>query len=287
MYTENSRPARTVLLSHDAARQGKESLTDIPSAPRFEDLEDRMVYSARLEPPQAFSASVNILVTAAAELLAYIIRLKTGATREDLGDLNKRLCACVRRFDVLAVQKGVGASEAQAARYVLCTVVDEAVVTTAWGDKSEWARMSLLSQFHGETFGGEKFFKLLNQVVQSPEKYMLLLELMYICLSLGFEGKYRVKPRGSLELEGIRDSVYRHIANLRGEVPRALSPHWEGLHESRQRLVRVVPWWLVVTFMLISLTGIYSGFAWVLGEQREAVLHSFRATAPSLVHSQL
>lgn len=287
MGMENIESKRTVLLSHNESGQRKEALTDIASAPRFEDLEDRMVYAARVQRAQAFDVSLNALVSAAADLLSHIIRLKTDPTKQNLAELNVQLCNCIRAFDVAAVQKGAETSQIQAARYVLCTVVDEAVVTTAWGSRSEWSKMSLLSQFHGETFGGEKFFYLLDRVVRSPEKYMPLLELMYICLSLGFEGKYRVKPRGSIELEAIRDSLYRQIVKLKGEVPRELSPHWKGLDDGRRSLVRIVPWWLVIIFLLISLTGLYSGFAWVLGEQRDAVLRPYQSVAPALTTPQL
>lgn len=284
---ENTDTKRTVLLSHDKRQQGKEALTDLASAPSFENLEDRMVYAARMQPAHSFSVSLNVLVSAAADLLGHVIQFKTKAAKLDLTELNQHLCECVRLFDITAVQKGAETSQIQAARYVLCTVVDEAVTTSVWGGKSEWSKMSLLSQFHNETFGGEKFFHLLDRVVQSPEKYMPLLELMYICLSLGFEGKYRVKPRGSIELESIRDGLYRQIGKLRGDVSRELSPNWKGLNDGRRSLVRVVPWWLVTIFILISLTGLYSGFAWVLGEQREAVLRPYQTPAPALAPSQL
>jgi len=35
--------------------------------------------------------------------------------------------------------------------------------------------------------------------------------LMYICLSLGFEGKYRIQNRGKMELDSIRESLYRQM----------------------------------------------------------------------------
>ena len=266
----------TVLLGHQETVSAKTALTDFPP-PHFEPLEDRMVYSARTQPAETFSVSPNPLVRAAAPLLSEIIRLKTDAHEQVFTELNARLCDQVRAFDVAALQNDAESSQIQAARYVLCTVADEAVTTTAWGDRSQWSKVSLLSQFQGETSGGEKFFHLLDRVLHNPEKYSPLLELMYICLALGFEGKYRVKPRGSIELEGIRDSLYRQIVKLRGEAPRELSPHWEGLNDGRRRLVRIVPWWLVAVFILICLTGMYSGFAWVLAEQREAVLHPYHS----------
>jgi len=103
-----------------------------------------------------------------------------------------------------------------------------------------------------------------------------MLELMYLCMSLGFEGKYRVLPRGMLELEAVRDSLYRQIRQLRGDVPRELSPHWEGLRDPRRRLVRIVPWWMVALSTLSCLGMLYAGFAWVLGEQRDMVLQPYQ-----------
>lgn len=286
MEMETPQNKKTVLLGEHEKGPIKEPLTDFSPPPHFESLEDRLVYSARTQPAHSFSVSLNALVRAAAPLLSAVIGLKTGARGESLTELNQSLSEKIKAFDIAAVQHGAESSQIQAARYVLCTVVDEAVVTTAWGDKSEWSKMSLLSRFQGETSGGEKFFHLLDRALHNPEKYSPLLELMYICLALGFEGKYRVKPRGSIELEGIRDSLYRQILKLRGEVPRELSPHWEGLNDGRRRLVRIVPWWLVAIFVLICLTGMYSGFAWVLAEQRETVLQPYQPYESAPIRSQ-
>jgi type VI secretion system protein ImpK len=51
-----------------------------------------------------------------------------------------------------------------------------------------WSRHSLLVTFHNETWGGEKFFQLLAKLAQNPQQHAHLLELMYYCLALGFEG---------------------------------------------------------------------------------------------------
>jgi type VI secretion system protein ImpK len=111
-----------------------------------------------------------------------------------------------------------------------------------------------------------------------------MLELMYLCLSLGFEGRYRVQTRGVQELENIRDAVYRQIRQLRGDAPRELSPHWEGLSNQRRSLVRIVPTWMVVGFTLVCLVVMYSGFAWVLGEHRNAVLQPYQPSDQLAVH---
>ena len=69
---------------------------------------------------------------------------------------------------------------------------------------------------------------MLDRLSKNPVKHLPMLELMYLCLALGFEGKYRVMARGVLDLDGISDALYRQIRQLRGDVPRELSPHWQG-----------------------------------------------------------
>ncbi|MCJ8170443.1 type IVB secretion system protein IcmH/DotU [Atopomonas sediminilitoris] len=267
---------KTVILNRQA-EAGKESpLTDFNSAPKFEQLEERMIYAARLRPAESFNISINPLVAAAARLLSEVVRLKHSDEPEQLSALQEQLAGEMKLFEHSALHDGVENSQVMAARYVLCTVLDEAVVTTAWGNESEWSQMSLLSHFHNETFGGEKFFQLLERLSRNPVKHLPMLELMYLCLSLGFEGKYRVLSRGMLELEGIRDSLYRQIRMLRGDTPRELSPHWQGLRDVRRRLLRIVPWWLVLLLSAASMAAIYGGFSWVLSQERAAVLEQYQ-----------
>lgn len=267
---------KTVILNRQGTAPAQSPLTDFADPPKFEQLEERMIYAARLRPAETFNISLNPLVAAASGLLSETVRIKHSSEKEDLTELNKTLCSAVKAFEYQALHDGVENSQVMAARYVLCTVLDEAVVTTPWGNESEWSQISLLSHFHNETFGGEKFFQLLERLSRNPVKHLPMLELMYLCLSLGFEGKYRVVQRGVLELEAVRDSLYRQIRQLRGEVPRDISPHWQGLKDTRRRLVRIVPWWLVTLFTLICLAIMYSGFAWVLSTQRDTILQPYQ-----------
>lgn len=265
----------TVILNRHGSTPAQSPLTDFAAPPqKFDKLEERMVYAARLRPAEDVSLGINPLVAVACTLLSEIVRLQQSHEREDLYALKDRLTSEIKRFEHRALQDGAESSQVMAARYVLCTALDEAVVTTPWGNESEWSQMSLLSSFHNETFGGEKFFQLLERLSRDPVKHLPMLELMYICMSLGFEGKYRVMPRGMLELESLRDSLYRQIRQLRGDVPKDISPHWEGLRDGHRHLVRIVPWWLITLFTLVCMGVLYGVFSWMLNEERA------RAIAP-------
>lgn len=285
---EHSQDDRTVILNRSGEPPAKTALTDFGAAPRMEKIEQRMVYAARRRDAGSFNPSLNPLISLAASLLSEVVRLKNTYQAEDLHSLKDRLSAEIRLFEHHALQDSGDSSEVMAARYVLCTAIDEAVATTPWGNESAWSQMSLLSSFHNETFGGEKFFQLLERLSRNPVKHLHLLELMYLCLSLGFEGKYRVMPRGTLELEVIRDSLYRQIRQLRGDVPSEISPHWQGLQGERGQFVRAAPWWAVALFTLLCLSIMYGGFSWVLREQHHHVMQGYETlVSPAAVQTIL
>ncbi|CRM42706.1 type IV/VI secretion system protein, DotU family [Pseudomonas sp. 31 E 6] len=196
MDSEYPQDEKTVLLDRQGRAPAQAAVTDYPSPPRFEQLEDRMIYTASLQGAQGFKMGPNALVAAAWDLLSQVVELRSSTARESLQSLNDRLSSAITAFEAHALHQGVANSQVMSARYVLCSVIDEAVVTTAWGSRSHWSKTSLLSRFHNETFGGEKFFQLLERLSRDPVKHVAMLELMYLCLSMGFEGKYRVMERG-------------------------------------------------------------------------------------------
>lgn len=286
MDSEYPLDEKTVLLDRNGHGPEQRPVTDFPSPPRFEQLEDRMVYAAAVQGAQRFNLGLNPLVAAAWELLSEVLELKLSSGRENLQTLNDRLAASLTRFEVRAQHEGMESAQVIAARYVLCSVVDEAVVTTAWGSRSDWSKISLLSRFHNETFGGEKFFQLLERLSRDPVKHLAMLELMYLCLSMGFEGKYRVMARGVIELEGVRDALYRQIRQVRGNPVSvfacALRPQ-----KARRKRLRTLSASGCVALGLIALLAMYSATAWVLGQERAHALQLFQSSAPELTLTPL
>jgi len=119
------------------------------------------------------------------------------------------------------------------------------VLSTPWGSQSEWAQHPLLVTLHRETWGGEKFFEMLGRVSQNASKYIDLMELQYLCLALGFAGKYQVMDRGHEQLASVQQTLYRQIRSHRGAPDDELSLRWRGLEDRRNRVIRYVPWWVI------------------------------------------
>ncbi len=227
--------------------------------------------------PQAASASfdtqaayfrtgkgLNPLVNAASTLIAVFEKTHKSMSHPNVGGLHQRLVNEIKAFETKAKEQGIKPEVVLSARYILCTVLDEAVLNTPWGAESAWTQRTLLSMFHNETAGGEKFFLILDRMRDMPAENLTILEMIYIFLSLGYEGKYRVIHRGKDALEQIRDELFRIIRNYRGEYERSLSPSWQGLGRIKNSLAEYIPMWVIASVVGGVLLLSYSGFRYWL-----------------------
>ena len=203
------------------------------------------------------AAGLNPLLQAASPLLILMGRLRTSLSNPDIAGLRRQALEQVREFEERARAGGVATETVLAARYVLCSALDEAVLSTPWGGQSDWGGQSLLVTLHREAWGGEKFFDMLQKISGDPGRHIDLMELQYVCLTLGFAGKYGNVDRGHTRLAEIQSDLYRRIREYRG-VPRPeLSLHWRGMQDRRNPVIRYVPWWVVGAFTLVVLAAAF------------------------------
>jgi type VI secretion system protein ImpK len=236
------------------------------------------------------SGGVNPLSAAATTLLALIAQLRDSASHPDPQALFQHVSQEIQQFEANARNRGEPPDVILGARYVLCTAVDETVLNTPWGSQSVWATQTLLGTFHNETWGGEKFFQLLDRLLQEPAKNLHLLELMYLCLTLGFEGKFRVQERGRAMLESIMDNLYQAIRMHRGDFERGLSPRWRGVEDKRTPLAKYVPLWVVAAVSAGLLMVVFWGFLMALNSASNpalAEIASLGRNVPPLVRDRV
>jgi type VI secretion system protein ImpK len=219
------------------------------------------------------SASIaqNPLVGCASGLLGAAAQLRGTASHPNPSALLDGLARQIRQFETCARAKGMTDAVVLPARYVLCALLDESVLDTPWGSESVWGARGLLISFHNETWGGEKFFQALDRLLAYPSGNLNLLELLYLCLALGFEGRYRVRDGGRSELEQVREKLYLAIRNQRGEPEQELSPHWRGYGKRRDPLIHQLPLWVLAAIASIALLGLFSAFTFALHRASDPV----------------
>src|SRR3546814_19066257 len=99
----------------------------------------------------------------------------------------------------------------------------------------------MVSTFHNKVSGGKRFFDILEDLRQDPGRHIEVLELMFLCLSLGFEGQYRVMPRGGAAQAETRDSPYRTPRAQRGHLERQTSPPQTGVDVGHPHVSPTLP----------------------------------------------
>jgi type VI secretion system protein ImpK len=178
---------------------------------------------------------------------------KLGAVQQVLA-LRQQAVQEIRSFEDRLRAASVSREDALVARYVLCTFVDTAVLNTPWGAQSDWASQSLLVLFHKEVSGGTKFFEIVERVRADPSRYGSLIELLYVCLALGYEGKFRHDSQGPARLSQLQHELFELLRARRSLQGEDLSPHWRGVEDRRNPVMRYVPWWVVALGAVALLT---------------------------------
>lgn len=209
-------------------------------------------------------SGANPLVAAANALLNLIPQIKGMATNDDPKSMEKFLLDRIREFEQRATAAGASMDTVIGARYCICTVLDETAAQTPWGGSGVWPRHSLLVSLHNETWGGEKFFQLLSKLIQTPHQHIDLIELMYFCIMLGFEGRYRVADNGKAQLETLKARLVQLIETTRGDRISGLSPHWRGVQRHAAPPWTMVPLWVVSALTVLLGFLIFLWFAYRL-----------------------
>jgi type VI secretion system protein ImpK len=260
----------------------------LPDAPP-----DSAASQAAHTPPQtrdgvrliATSGGLNPLVRAANPLLDLALPLRGLPVCADVEGLRAQLLQMMKLFEAEARASGFDTERLAAARYCLCTCIDEAISGTPWGS-GMWAGRSLLVIFHNEASGGERFFLILQRLAQDPARNVDVLELIYVILSLGFEGRYRLLEGGRAQLESVRERLAQIIRVQRGSFEAELSVHWQPVQRARRSLTQRLPLWVVAALAGVVLVATHMALGVSLNRASDPVfdaLNGIRVSAPPLM----
>ena len=229
----------------------------------------------------------SALLEAANPLLSIIPKIRSSQSHPNPRQLRLRLIDEIRQFELRAQQAGISNETILGARYCLCTALDEAAALTPWGGGGAWSANSLLVTFHNEAWGGEKFFHLLARLSQNPAVYRDLLLLLYYCLALGFEGRYRVTDNGQSQLQTIKQRVLHSIRSASATYPSPLSAQWQDKPVQRQLKRLPIPLWAVASLAAAIALAFYLSLSWSLGARSDALFKGIVAVSTPTVDVRL
>ena len=196
----------------------------------------------------------NIILSCASDLVILASHIRSLEPSNSIEQLRRDMETLITKFDQQISQFNLSKEVTLTARYLICCLVDELVLSTPWGSDSVWSHQTLLSKYHNETSGGEKFFLIVNKLLEQPQRNIDLIELCYVCLSSGFCGKYRLSKQGESELLQISQRLYEPIDKMR-PIGRDLSPTWQGVGNVETGFVKQFPlpvFFLILGFIILA-----------------------------------
>src|SRR5262245_29044157 len=175
------------------------------------------------------------------EVVTAIVRLR--ANRQAVSDAESfrhHMREALRMAANDAQRSGYPMEDIKLAAFAVVALLDEVILNSQNRLFADWPRKPLQEEMFGTHIAGETFFQHAQQLLSrndSPEAGDLL-EVYYICLLLGYRGRYSVGGGG--ELQAVRDQIGFKIRRIRGSFP-GLSPEW-ALPPESARVAGGDPW---------------------------------------------
>jgi type VI secretion system protein ImpK len=199
-------------------------------------------------PPTA--GDFNPLVKAASLLFSMLGKWQRVPPQDAIHEVQKELLLTLDNFQKKIIRLGYQPEFIIVCRYIFCLTYDDVISNTLWGKQVQWEQNSLLGLLYQETVPG-KFFVILKRIIKEPMQYIDLMELMYICLKMGYQGEYRSLPH---QLEDLTTILYKHTRSYRGVLQRKLSTKpCKALKSTEEKSISSPNEWLFIFFMTASI----------------------------------
>lgn len=151
------------------------------------------------------------LVDCYIELIAYVsYLLKTSATKSvSLEQVRTDINHLITKSDDNFHKTRLPQEDFDLSRFAVFVWIDETILSSNWQERDKWQSEQLQRTFYQTTDGGELFFDKLNQLGPHQDQVR---EVFYICLTLGFAGRY-CNPGDEFLLEQLRNSNLKLLSN--------------------------------------------------------------------------
>ncbi|WP_447922813.1 type IVB secretion system protein IcmH/DotU [Achromobacter aegrifaciens] len=210
--------------------------------------------------------------------------LKSGQEPVDAASFSARVQQFLADFERSAKKMDIPAEDVYATKYAFCAAVDETVLNTGFSIRDAWMLQPLQLTLFGEQLAGENFFARLEDLRAQGAPRLQSLEVFYMCLLLGFQGKYMIE--GQEKLGYLTARLGDEITLLRGKRA-GFAPHWPLPDKIAHTLKRDVPLWSIgALFALLGLLA-YLGMSHFLNRDMQTAMapyHDIVKIGPRAAH---
>ncbi len=238
---------------------------------------DRYQGGTGVDLPDAFGTE-RTLAGAFSAVFSLILQIRAADRLGDATALRQRIEALLGEAARSARTVGASDADVDEATFAAIAFLDEAVLGTEWPGRDGWSAQPLQLAHYDRYDAGEQFFDRLKRLLDEGGTRTAVLEVYYLCLALGFKGRYAIQGREVLR---------RLVEDLHGRLERAngaagvLSPRGRSREVPAQAEAGGVPTWALWLGAAVLVALLYIGLSVSLsGGARETadVLRSLSAT---------
>jgi len=172
-----------------------------------------------------------------------ILNLKNADEYGDPDVLRQRVIDLLSAVEQKAKKYRIDFEDIRKTIFALVAFLDETIIASEWSKKDAWLSNPLQLEYFNRYDAGVEFFANLEHLRQRPQHNWMVIEVYYLCMTLGFKGKYREEGRDILQQ--LIEKTYADLRMVRGSPSEIISPHGKRKEDWGEMLAKEVPVWVV------------------------------------------
>ncbi len=182
------------------------------------------------------------LADISSESLMLILQLRAANDYGDPSTLKTRVVDMFDGFEQNARSVAIDNEKIRQAKFALVAFLDETVISSNWLRKDEWLTEPLQIKLFDTFNAGEEFFTNLHSLRQRASSNKEVLEVYYLCLTLGFKGMYQLQSPETLRrvVDDLNLELHPELYNAID----AISPNGKPKENFIQIIRGGVPFWV-------------------------------------------
>lgn len=230
------------------------------------------LYGEEVLPHSESHSSARTLADLLHDGFYLLLLLKNRYAPGDANQFSTQIRSLLDNFERNARRLNVSADDMYAAKYAFCAAVDETILSSSMAIREVWERAPLQLQLFGDQLAGENFYQELDRVRQRGQSSVQTLEVFYMCLLTGFQGKYALE--GQEKLNYLIATLDKEIAHLKGKRA-TFAPHWKSPDNIKHMVKAEIPMWIIGAALAFVGISIYAGLSWLLAQHTNGMLDNY------------
>lgn len=178
-----------------------------------------------------------------APCFSLILQLRESTSLTDAESLRQNALNVIGECEQRA-RMSASSEDVSDAKFAIVAFIDETILSSSSPAKTKWMARPLQLQLYDRFDAGEHFFERLERLQSTPSSNPAVLEVYYLCMTLGFKGQYQL-----VEQDKLRAHIEAARTALTGEPqlrPGSLSPNGEPRDQVAAEVKSKLPTWAII-----------------------------------------